>query len=340
MRERATRPRTSWRAVAPLSIVVICAVLAAGCAADPDTPVAAPSTGPVTVTNCGVPVRVAEPPSRVVTLNQAATEIMLALGLQDRMVGTAYLDDTILPEYAAAYAKIPVLAKEYPAKEKLIEATPDFVYASFASAFSDEGVGDRGAFTGLGVGTYLSPAGCPTETRPSPLTIDHVFGEIRDIAAIFGVPDRATALIDGQKARITAAVSSVRDAKETSVLWWDAGTDAPSVGACCGGPGMVLAAIGVTNTFADITGSWGDTSWEKVIERDPDVIVLVDAEWDRAEAKRTFLTGHAALRDLPAVAGQRFVVIPFSETAAGVRNVLGVERLAKGLTALPARVGS
>ena len=47
-------------------------------------------------------------------MNQPATEIMLALGLQDRMIGTAYLDDAILPAYADAYATVPVLAKEYP----------------------------------------------------------------------------------------------------------------------------------------------------------------------------------------------------------------------------------
>ncbi|MFK3983805.1 ABC transporter substrate-binding protein [Micromonospora sp. NPDC050397] len=317
---------------------MIFTLLVAGCAGTGDTPSGAASAAPVTLTNCGLPVQVTQPPSRVVTLNQAATEIMLALGLQDRMIGTAYLDDTILPEYADAYQKIPVLAKEYPSKEKLIEAAPDFVYASFASAFSDEGVGERDTYTGLRVGTYLSPAGCPKETRPSPLTVDHVFGEIRDVAAIFGVPERATALIDAQKSRITSAASGVRDAKDISVLWWDAGTDAPSVGACCGAPQLIMSAVGVTNKFTDLTGSWGDTSWEKVVERNPDVIVLVDAEWDRATAKQEFLAGNAALRDLPAVKDKRFVVIPFSETSAGVRNVLGIEHLAQGLTALPARV--
>src|SRR5690606_29617127 len=34
-------------------------------------------------------------PSRVITLNQQATEIMLALGLEAHLVGTAYLDDAI-----------------------------------------------------------------------------------------------------------------------------------------------------------------------------------------------------------------------------------------------------
>ena len=45
------------------------------------------------ISNCGVQSWVQEPPKRVVTMNQGTTEVMLALGLEDSMVGTAYLDD-------------------------------------------------------------------------------------------------------------------------------------------------------------------------------------------------------------------------------------------------------
>ncbi|MEU8606969.1 hypothetical protein AB0C29_03085 [Actinoplanes sp. NPDC048791] len=152
----------SWRAAAPLSVLI---VLLAGCSATADEPDTAPSasTGPVTLANCGAPLTVTKPPARAVTMNQPATEIMLALGLQDRMIGTAYLDDAILSQYAAAYGKIPVLAKEYPSKEKLLEAEPDFVYASFSSAFIDEGAGDRESWEKLVHRQQLS--GCPRNRR-------------------------------------------------------------------------------------------------------------------------------------------------------------------------------
>ncbi|MER5458894.1 ABC transporter substrate-binding protein [Micromonospora sp. NPDC002389] len=317
----------SWRVAAPLSVVL---VLVGGCATtgDSDPAATASAAGPVEFTNCGVPVVVPSPPARAVTMNQPATEIMLALGLEDRMAGTAYLDDQVLPEYAAAYAKVPVLAKEYPSKEKLLELEPDFVYGSFASAFGDEGAGDRAEWQKLGVGTYVSAAGCPKETRPAKLTIDDVFAEIREIAAIFGVAERAETLIADQKQRI-ADVSA--DAKGTRVLWWDGGNDAPSAGACCGGPAMIMSAAGVTNIFDDLTGSWADTNWEAVVERNPDVIVLVDASWDTAAAKQAFLEKHPALKDLPAVKDKRYVTLAFSSTSAGVRNVLAVEALARGV---------
>ncbi|MEU5945295.1 ABC transporter substrate-binding protein [Micromonospora sp. NPDC047465] len=334
MRVRAVRSTLSRRVAAPLSVLL---VLLGACATDDDP---APASGaPATLTNCGTPVTVAAPPQRAVTLNQPATEIMLALGLADRMAGTAYLDDAILPEHAAAYASVPVLSGKYPAKEKLLETAPDFVYASFHSAFGDEGVGDRAALAELGIGTYLSPAGCPKQHRPGKLTVEDVFAEIRDVAAVFGVPERAERLIADHRARIAAAAARLDGTRDVSVLWWDAGTDAPSVGACCGSPNMIMSAVGVDNAFGDLAGGWADTSWESAVARDPDAIVLVDATWDPAAAKQAFLARHPTLKDLPAVAGQRFVVVPFSSTSAGVRAVLGVEALAAGVAQLPAGAG-
>merc|ERR1719210_720583 len=76
--------------------------------------VAAEAGYPASYTSCGVTHTLQKAPQKVVTMNQGATEFMLAMGLEGSMAGTAYLDDTIWPRYAAAYAKIKVLNKNYP----------------------------------------------------------------------------------------------------------------------------------------------------------------------------------------------------------------------------------
>ena len=86
-----------------------------------------PADSLVVSQNCGVTMTFARPPARVVTLNQAATEIMLVLGLKDRLVGTAYLDDQMLPELAESYRQVPVLASKYPSREILYAARPDLL---------------------------------------------------------------------------------------------------------------------------------------------------------------------------------------------------------------------
>merc|ERR1719482_151278 len=93
-------------------------------------------------TSCGVTHQIGATPSRVVTMNQGVTEFMLAMGLADRMVGTAYLDDAIWPQYATAYATVPVLASGYPTEAQIMATSPDFILGSYRSAFRER-VGTR-----------------------------------------------------------------------------------------------------------------------------------------------------------------------------------------------------
>lgn len=305
-------------------------------ATTPDDSAAA--TFPVTIENCGIESTYDAPPTSAVTMNQSATEVMLSLGLADSMVGTAYLDDEILPELADAYAEVPVLVEDdYPSNEVFLDTEPDFVYAAYNSAFTPEAAGDRAELAGLDVASYLSVDACPDRADSEALTIDDVFQEIRDIAAIFGVPERAEDLIAEQQAALEAA--ALDGAGDITVAWWDGGVDAPTIGACCGGPGMIMSALGVDNVFADVEGGWSSVSWEAFIDADPDVIILVDASWDPAADKIAFLGSDTSLADLPAVAAGRVVTIPFSATTPGVRNAPAIAELATTISDVTSDAG-
>lgn len=290
---------------------------------------AAAATEPASLTtidNCGVTVAVGETPQRAITMNQSSTEVMLALGLEDAMVGTAYLDDEILPDLADAYAAVPVLADEYPSSEVVLDAEPDFVYAAYASAFNADAAGERSKLADLGIGSYLSGAACPDRADDQPLTLDDVFQEILDIGAIFGVSDTAEARVAEQSAALDAA--PIADLDGLTVAWWDGGLDAPTVGACCGAPGMIMSALGLDNVFDDLERGWADASWEAFVDADPDIIIAVDASWDPAADKLAHLRSDPALADLTAVTEGRIVTIPFSATTPGVRNAPAIATLA------------
>ena len=88
-------------------------------------------------------VKVEAPPQRAVALSQPATEILLALGLEDRMAGANAREDELLPAQQEAYAKVPKLPAEAVSFERVLDAEPDFAYSTFAWSFSDEGVAPR-----------------------------------------------------------------------------------------------------------------------------------------------------------------------------------------------------
>lgn len=298
------------------------------------TPSAASAAG-VTIDNCGVKVHVDRPLTRAVSLNQGATELMLTLGLQNRMIGTAYLDDQVLPSLKKAYDSVPVLAKEYPSAESFLSKRPDFAIASYASAFSDkEGVGTRQQLAKLGIQSYLMPAGCAGAKATDPATFDHLFAQIRQVAALFGVKAKGEQVIRQQRAALARARGANPPGTGKKIVWWDSDTKAPFVGACCGGPALIMRTVGATNVFAKPKGNWTTVDWESVAAANPDVIVLVDASWDTAKSKMAFLAKDPVMRNLDAVKNKRYVVIPFSDSTPGVRMVDGVERLAAGLRSL------
>jgi len=336
-------PSHRTRALAALTVAAAVALPLAACssasstAGSPATPGAsgtasgASSFTPVTVDNCGTKVTVTRPPQRVVTIKSTTTETMLALGLGDRLVGTAFADGPVPADEKAAYDKVPVLSDTVPGQESVLATNPDFVYAGWESNLTAQGAGDRAALAKLGVGTYVSPSACKEKgSQPDPLTFDDVDAEIREVGRIFGVPDRAEALVAHEHATLAAAT---KPATTQTALWWSSGNGTPYVGAGIGAPQMIMAAAGLTNVFASVHDTWTSAGWEDVVAADPDVIVLVDASWNTADAKKKALAANPATAALRAVKEQRYVVLPFAATEAGVRNAEAVasidEQLAK-----------
>lgn len=288
---------------------------------------------PVTIGNCGLETTYTQAPTRAVTMNQAATEIMLKLGLEGSMVGTASLDDAVLPELQAAYESIPVLSDAYPSQEVLLGTETDFIYGSYRSAFGEEAAGTRAQLAELGIGSYLSIASCEdAELRPDKVTFETLFDEILNIGRIFGVEDRAQALIDEMQATLDGITATIgEDAEPLTIFWYDSEAEAPYAGSCCGAPAMLIEAVGATNIFSETAGTWANVTWEEVVARNAQVIVLADAEWSTAQEKIDLLLNDPAFSSIEAVQNQRFISIPFGATTLGVRNIEGVETLAKSL---------
>jgi iron complex transport system substrate-binding protein len=277
-----------------------------------------------------VEVPVTAPPKRVITIKSTSTEMLLALGLQKRIVGTAFQDGPVPEKWAAAAAGIPVLADKVPSQEVVLDANPDFIYAGWESNFSADGAGTRADLAALGIRSYVSPAACKEAAyQPSRLTFADIDHEIGEIATIFGVDD--SALLAEQHATLA---SIKKDDRGLSALWFSSGSDIPYVGAGIGAPQLILDTIGVRNIAADVKDTWASYNWESVIAANPDVIVLVNASWSTTEKKIGVLENNPATAQLDAVKHHRYLIVPFAASEAGVRTVDAAADLAAQLKAL------
>ena len=97
-----------------------------------------------------------------------------------------------------------------------------------------------------------------------------------------------------------------------------------------GMPQALIDAAGGRNILDDVEASWTRVNWENVVERNPQVIVIVDYGEVTAEQKEQFLLNNQALQSVDAIKNQRFIVIPYVQATPGIDNVLAVETLAKG----------
>ena len=324
----------SRRFAFPAAALVALTLASCSAAAD-DSVTPSESASPaaaVTVDNCGFDLTVESAPSRIVTIKSTSTEMLLALGLGDRIIGTAFPDGAVPEQWAAAASDIPLISDFAPSQEAVLALEPDFVYGGWESNFTAETAGDRSVLEGLGIGSYVSPAACKEDGyKPELLTFDEVFAEIEEAGAIFGAGDVADELVAEQKAQLADVTA---DTRGLSALWYSSGTDTPYVGAGIGAPQMMLSALGLENVAGDVNDTWTSLSWEAIVDADPDVIVLVDASWNTADSKIAALEASPVTAGLTAVENGSYLRIPFAAGEAGVRNVEATADLADQLTAL------
>ncbi|MGW5387048.1 ABC transporter substrate-binding protein [Nocardia sp. NPDC003963] len=294
--------------------------------------------------NCGTEITVPAPPQRAVALNQGSAEILLSLGLADRMVGTATWTDPVRANLAADNARVPRLADNKPSFEVVLDKEPDFVSASFGGTLGPGGVAEREQFTELGVPTYLSPTDCDGKTdisvnadgaRTEPLTMDSVYREIRELAAIFDVRDRGEQLVTELRDRHDAAAGRIA-ADGVSLAFWFADTSTPYVAGCCGSSGIITGAVGAKNVFDDTTDEWPQVSWETVLDRDPAALVLADLSrrslaGDALDSKISFLESNPVTAELSAVRDRRYIVVNGADLNPSIRTVDGIEKVADAL---------
>jgi iron complex transport system substrate-binding protein len=319
-----------------IPLLAASALLLAGCATTAQ-PAAQPApttdpAAPVIVNNCGVEVIFDAAPERVVTIKSSTTESLLALGLGDRIVGTAFQDGPVPSQWAADAADLVSIADKVPSEEVVLALEPDLIFAGWESNFSADGAGERQELDALGVASYVSPSACQSSGQPDPLTFENVFADLEQLATIFRAD--ATELIAEQRAEL-AKVTPVGDGR--TALWFSSGSDTPYVGAGIGAPQLVLDTVGLKNIAGALPSSWAPFNWEAVVDADPDFIVLVDSTWNSAEKKIGILEANPATANLSAVKNGRYLIVPFAASEAGVRSVEAAASLAAQIRELDAK---
>lgn len=295
----------------------------------------ADSPFPYTDENCGVTTVYEAAPERAVTLSNNATELLLALGLEDHMAGTSYMANLrISPQYEAAYNTVPILSPLVATTEQLIDAEADFVYAGYPDGFSEKRH-SRDMLHALGMKTRLNTEGC----NLGKYGFDELYAEIRSVAGIFGVPARGEALIGELQAKVEPIKEALAGTDPIPVFIYNGGEDTPR--AVLGNTMLshVVSLAGGENILGEIDQRYGSTSWEQLVEKAPEFVVvfysgtssgkvLENPDRNLGMARVETLKANPIIADVPAIAAGNFVLIPSVIGQPGPSSADALETLA------------
>ncbi len=292
----------------------------------------------VTLDVCNEDLTVNEPPKAAVVHDVNLIEIMLALGLEDHIVGYTGLSGWNKSSDAldALNRQIPELAPKMPVREVLVQAKADFLFAGWNYGMRPGGDVTPQRLSDLGIDVYVLRESCIHVTQKPPASLEDLFTDFRNLGAIFHKNDRAEQVIRQLQAELDALMlAHPIQGAPPSVFLYDSGEDAPFTAGRYAMANALIEAAGGRNIFNDFEKSWASVSWEAVIKAQPDLVIIVDYGPVTAEQKMKFLRNHIALRDLHAIRDNQFVVLDYDEVTPGPRNVGAIEKLRTAIANRP-----
>ncbi|WP_085648094.1 MULTISPECIES: ABC transporter substrate-binding protein [unclassified Pseudomonas] len=286
---------------------------------------------PLTIHSCNREVTFKEAPKHAVSHDINMTQMMLALGLKSKMAGYSGVSGwkSVTPEMQSLLDGLPELAAKYPSVETLLNANVDFFFAGWDYGMRVGGDLTPQTLQPLGIHVYELTESCAFVMKRPAAMLDDTYNDLRNLGKIFDVQDRANALIADMQSQV-AEVRKALPAEKPRVFLYDSGEDRAMTSGRLGMPQALIDAAGGHNVLDDVEASWTRVNWETVVERNPQVIVIVDYSEITAEQKIEFLLKNKGLQSVDAIKNQRFIVIPYVQATPGIDNVLAVETLAKG----------
>ena len=209
------------------------------------------------VDDAGRSVVLDRPPRRIMALTPDHTEILFALGADDRIIAVDQWSD-----YPPAAKAKPRIASFNSNLEQIIRFSPDLILSTHGAA---EPLLPLERY-GIRVMIF------------APRTLDDLYRHILLIGRIVGAEVRAEGLIAAMRQRVAAVVEKVRDAPRPT-LFIELDGSAPGR-PFTAGPGSFIDVLvqlaGGVNVAARSKTAWPQFSLEELVRADPDLIILAD----------------------------------------------------------------
>lgn len=264
-------------------------------------------------------------PKRVMATTRTVAELLLHLGLKDRIVGVGGNFGAPDKSLEKDYASLKKLGNSYVGKETAIGTNPDII-VSRGDLYdnADWGVGTVDSLNSMGVDTYVLRSSIPGGTY------DSIYEDIDHLGKIFNVQDKAQAFADKLKAKqrkITSELSKIKKDRTFAYLHM---SDPKEVYVYSAYDetffNNAFKMVKLDNVFQD---KKGDVSVETLVKANPDVLIVLDWENDGDKMKQA-LYSNPKLSSMTAIKNKQVYTVDYNYLFSYSYNTLdGLEQLAK-----------
>ena len=329
-----------------LAFSTLCAAMLAGAALSFSVSASA-TEYPLQVQNCGHTLKFDKAPASAVTIGQAGTEMLYALGLGDKVAGTSLWFNAVLPQFKAVNDKVTRLADNDPSFESVIGKRPALVVSQFEWMVGKEGVvGTREQFHDLRIATYAMPSDCEGKnnlsgsdgTRTAAYDVNALYKSVQQLAQIFDVEARGKALVHDLTQRQAKAVAELKSSKLQNVsaaLWFSSADLAidPYMAGQKGVAGYMMQTLGLRNIVTSAE-EWPTVGWETIAKANPSILIIARMDRRRFPAddyqkKLEFLKKDPVTQHMDAVKNNRIVIVDADALQGSIRMVDGIEQIAQ-----------
>jgi cobalamin transport system substrate-binding protein len=203
----------------------------------------------------GRTVMVPEHPQRIISIAPSVTEILYALGLDQRVVGRS------------DYCDYPPEVRQKPSVGGLIDPNIEVI----VSLHPDLVIGTP-EINKIAVADDLARFGIPLYGVHT-TSLDDVFRALEDVGALTGTRAQADALVRSLRERQDAVVKRVAGLPRPRVLYlvWYNPISVPGRGAYITN---LISLAGGESISGDLKQDWAQLSLEEIVRRDPEIILL------------------------------------------------------------------
>lgn len=268
-------------------------------------------------------------PERITSTQLSITELLLKLGLKDKIVGIMDNDNAVAADLQAELDDLTSLGyKSTISKEAILAADPDIVMGKATLMFTENAIGTVEDYMDLGINVYTLLSSVDVIDQ----SLDNILKDIRTIGKIFDVQEAANAYADSLEEQLNAAlekVSAQTEGKdEMKVLLMAGFQDGTFAAFSSTMHSVMLKEVNAVNVLEK--GGNGLTM-ENLIALNPDAIIYITAdrfaEADVDAVER--LLAEESIQDVPAIADQKILKIGYDDIMDyGARIISTVEVLA------------